>query len=626
MSNHSKQRGFFIKGDVSGIQEFIFNVKSEKAARVLNARSAYIQLYTRIVKQYLSKELEKIGTVTLFSEGGGSFFLYLENSQHSLADIKAIVKNAEIEANQKAMIDDLYMVISVVEYADKEKFGDRKSEALETIETEGDEKEKKEEIGYWAGITKASNKDKLLKFASIGDEGEIDNSENDYPFAPYVHEHEQHDWTKFAHEFAKRGIREITLSSIEAQHAKVFETKLESLISTFQMGERMSADIKNQIQDNFYKGKIQNKLPEWREDLMKAYEKEIKREVEKRKINARYLNEDEQDEEIQRNSIIDYSFLAYFAGERTGTEKLGILKMDVDSLGLLFQYQTNRTEAERVSKEIKSFFEERLYEMLQRNIKHDYDTEHREVNPDKYRDNIYTVFAGGDDCFFVGGWDTILDWAALVRKDFKTYVTEKNIIHPTTEKIPTISAGIAIVGAKFPVIRFAKLAESAIDKAKASNRRGPKNKICLFDQVLTWNEYIKARRWAKELKTLIENDEKKSTLEQIKRSAIGFEKLQEKAIDGKISAPKVANLFYYIRRNINEKNIETLEKIVEEYKDALLEAFVKNCQRFSSTEEKSKGEPEDYVVKTNPMLLPISARIAEFLTRKNTKSDKNGKG
>jgi CRISPR-associated protein Csm1 len=261
---------------------------------------------------------------------------------------------------------------------------------------------------------------------------------------------------------------------------------------------------------------------------------------------------------------------------------------------------------------------DRLYELLQTPIQHNEVYKElpnqRTAYPEQYKDNIYTVFAGGDDCFFVGGWDTILDWAALVRKEFKEYVidTKRNIIHPKTGKIPTISAGVVIVDAKFPVIRFAELAEEALSKAKASNRNEQKNKICLFDQVLTWDEFAKAAKWSKDLKGLIENNEKKSMLERIKRSAIGYEKLQEKATTGRISAPKVANLFYYVRRNANENNITLLEDLVTQYTNALLLAFLSS----------RKGEP----IIMNPMLLPIAARWAEFLTRKNTKSDKNGKG
>ena len=600
MSNHSKQSGFFIKGDVSGIQEFIFNVKSEKAARVLNVRSAYIQMYTRIVKEYLKEQLKDIGTVEEFSEGGGSFFLFLESNQSS-EELESIIKEKEREANAKGMIDDLYIVLSVVGITDKDNFD------------------------YWNSITEVSNKDKLRKYALAGSQ-EVGGAS---PFHPFADDSERYDWTGFAHEFPKRGIKQHASDTVD-QSPYLSKTQLSNLITTFSLSERISSVTKDRVAGGLFKDKIQNKLPEWHRALRKAYEKEINAEVEKRKEQARFKGTSEQDEEIDINSIIDYSFLAYFASERTGTEKLGILKMDVDNLGLLFEQQKDQEEAKEISKDLKFFFEERLYELLQGDIKYKKDyKEHsnqRPAYPDQYKDNIYTVFAGGDDCFFVGGWDTILDWAALVRKEFKSYVTEKNIIHPKTGKIPTISAGVVIVGAKFPVIRFAELAEEALSKAKASNRWEAKNKICLFDQMLTWNEFIKAKKWANKLKALIENDEKKSTLEQIKRSAIGFEKLQEKAIDGKISAPKIANLFYYIRRNINEKNIETIEELVEEYKDALLEAFIKNRQRFSSNDDRSQGDSEDYVVKTNPMLLPIAARWAEFLTRKNTKSDKNGKG
>ncbi len=580
MSNHSRQIGFFIKGDISGIQEFIFNVKSEKAARVLKARSAYILLYTRIVLQYLEQALEMHGKPMLFSEGGGSFFLHLQNSNVSAPDIKKIVKEAERLANEKAMIDDLYMVLSVVTYQEVDDFK-----------------------SYWKKITKTSNKEKLQKYTLAGNES--DTTRN--PFTPFSHDEKNHDWIGFAHEFVKREMKEIVKTELNLKDIELFKEGIDGLLTRFSLPERVITDLR----EGFFKDKIQDKLPEWHPALYCAFSDDIKQELKKRNQG---ITDKKEEEKIRPYDIIDYSFLAYFAGERTGTEKLGILKMDVDSLGLLFQYQTDRTEAERVSKEIKSFFEERLYEMLQRNIKHDYDTGHREVNPDKYRDNIYTVFAGGDDCFFVGGWDTILDWAALVRKEFKEYVidTKRNIIHPKTGKIPTISAGVVIVDAKFPVIRFAELAEEALSKAKASNRNEQKNKICLFDQVLTWDEFAKAAKWSKDLKGLIENNEKKSMLERIKRSAIGYEKLQEKATTGRVSAPKVANLFYYVRRNANENNITLLEDLVTQYTNALLLAFLSS----------RKGEP----IIMNPMLLPIAARWAEFLTRKNTKSDKNGKG
>jgi len=579
MSNHSKQRGFFIKGDVSGIQEFIFNVKSEKAARVLNARSAYIQMYTRIVKEYLKERLKTSGTMEEFSEGGGSFFSYL-SSDKSLKELETIIKNAEQVANEKGIVDELYIVLSIVEVKDNKRFD------------------------YWEGITRKSNVDKLRKygFSSVG------NSSATNPFSPFTYDGDKHDWISFAHERVKRDTFEYQAVAEEPYETGTFEDGIISLYQLFDLPERVPSELRTGI----YKDKIQDKLPEWTPALRKSYKDEIENELKKR--NAGIIDEKEK-EQIRSYDIIDYSFLAYFAGERTGTEKLGILKMDVDSLGLLFQLQTDKETAEKISKHLKAFFEEKLYELLQKDIKHPYEEQSRPAYPIQYNDNIYTVFAGGDDCFFVGGWDTILDWAALVRKEFKSYVTEKNIIHPKTGKIPTISAGVVIVGAKFPVIRFAELAEEALSKAKASNRNEQKNKICLFNQVLTWDEFEDAKTWAEQLKELIEKKEEgenKSVLERIKRSAIGYERLQENALHGNVSAPKIANLFYYIRRNTRQENVKLLEDLVEQYTKALIQAFVSS----------KKDEP----ITMNPMLLPIAARWAEFLTRKNTKSDKNGKG
>lgn len=579
-SNSAGSYSYFIKGDISGIQEFIFNVKSEKAARVLNARSAYIQLYTRIVKQYLLKKLEGFGVLEEFSEGGGSFFLHLENSNKPLSEIKIVVKEAEQEANEKGGIDDLYMVISIVKYENKNKFE------------------------YWNAITRASSRDKLLKYAPFGNE-EKHGTTN--PFKPYSHDDSNYDWISFAHERVKRDTWEYVLEEEVPNETFGFEDGIISLYSIFNMPNRVPANFRG----GFYKDKIQDKLPEWYPTLRNAYSNEINQELKTRNLG---ITDEKKKEKIRAYDIIDYSFLAYFAGERTGTEKLGILKMDGDGFGQLFETQNDRKEAMRISEKLKQFFEQKLYALLQNEIEYKYEDSKRSINPNRYRDNIYTVFAGGDDCFFVGGWDTILEWAILVRKEFESYVKQTNIKNLKTGMYPTMSAGMVIVGPKFPVISFEELVEEALSKAKTSNRNGDKNKICLFDQVLTWGELEDAKTWAVQLKELIEKkeeNENKSILERIKRSAIGYEKLQEKAINGNLSAPKVGNLFYYIRRNARQDNVVLLENLVERYTKALIQAFVSS----------KKGEP----ITMNPLLLPIAARWAEFLTRKNTKSDKNGK-
>ncbi|MGG5511252.1 hypothetical protein ACPDHN_15010 [Myroides odoratimimus] len=75
---------YLLKGDISGIQEFIFNVKSKGAAKALKARSYYIQLLGYMACQYTS---QKLPNAELFYEGGGAFFISFELEAEEVDDL-----------------------------------------------------------------------------------------------------------------------------------------------------------------------------------------------------------------------------------------------------------------------------------------------------------------------------------------------------------------------------------------------------------------------------------------------------------------------------------------------------------------------------------------------------------
>jgi CRISPR-associated protein Csm1 len=93
-------------------------------------------------------------------------------------------------------------------------------------------------------------------------------------------------------------------------------------------------------------------------------------------------------------------------------------------------------------------------------------------------------------------------------------------------------------------------------------------------------------------------EESKSLINRIKSSDIGFDKLQQNACNGKIDIPKVWRLKYYLKRNISEKNKAEVEKLFDEYTEAILNAFMKHQT-------------------SNPDLYPVAARWAELLMKKN---------
>jgi len=83
-----------VKGDVSGIQEFIFNVKSKGAARSLKAKSFFVKAISFLSVNYLFKEFgiaENNQDEHTISISGGNFFILLpdiENKDELFAKYK----------------------------------------------------------------------------------------------------------------------------------------------------------------------------------------------------------------------------------------------------------------------------------------------------------------------------------------------------------------------------------------------------------------------------------------------------------------------------------------------------------------------------------------------------------
>jgi len=76
----NKHSNILVKGDISGIQDFIFNVRSKKAANGIKGRSFFIKVLTEIIIQYLFdafKVDESERPVRRISTSGGNFFIIL---------------------------------------------------------------------------------------------------------------------------------------------------------------------------------------------------------------------------------------------------------------------------------------------------------------------------------------------------------------------------------------------------------------------------------------------------------------------------------------------------------------------------------------------------------------------
>ncbi len=115
-----------------------------------------------------------------------------------------------------------------------------------------------------------------------------------------------------------------------------------------------------------------------------------------------------------------------------GIDALGVLKADVDNLGLIFSCGLKRerqtlSRFSTMSRQMNNYFSIYIQHVLRSKT---------EFN------DIYTVFAGGDDLFLIGPWNRIIEFSSFLNNTFRQYTCSNEDI--------TISSGISINKASEP--------------------------------------------------------------------------------------------------------------------------------------------------------------------------------
>jgi CRISPR-associated protein Csm1 len=189
-------------------------------------------------------------------------------------------------------------------------------------------------------------------------------------------------------------------------------------------------------------------------------------------------------------AVLEFSEIA----ERSqGAAYLGLLKADVDRLGLVFRRGLAKgmsiSRLATLSSMIDLFFTGWVGQLGDRTAKR---LGHPE-NP------FYTMYAGGDDLLVIGPWDAAIAFAEDLQEHFQRFCCGNPNL--------TVSAAIECIKPHFPVRRFAGLLTDAIDAAKGAGR----NRIRLFGTTVPWADGTGGFDKLLELGRLLANgvDEKK---------------------------------------------------------------------------------------------------------------------
>lgn len=172
-----------------------------------------------------------------------------------------------------------------------------------------------------------------------------------------------------------------------------------------------------------------------------------------------------------------------------GIERVGYLRMDVDRLSQIFSkglgdhYTLPRLTS--LSRQMTYFFKVYLNSLaayravnFTNHKQADGNATFESLAPQSARQHLLFIYAGGDDLFVSGAWNEVVDFAFDVYQAFRAYTG----YHPDI----TLSAGVCIAGAKFPLYQAAAEAGEVEKVAKGNGR----DSLGLFGAALKWDEWL----------------------------------------------------------------------------------------------------------------------------------------
>lgn len=512
-----------VSGGLSGIQDFIFDIPSSRASKSLKGRSAYVQFAADACVRRLVDALDLREASVLYN-GGGSFVLLAPACRAER--LEALRR----ELGAALLPESLSLALGWAEVALadlRERFGARWQAAHAAMQRRKDRRF--QELG-------------VEVFAPLRQRPRDDGADD--PFARL---------TDRLSRSAGYVVRPTQLAT-DAREGSV-ERRLGYERRFVSEGEDAAATVFNRTD---FVGSFQGfrflvkDLPRYTPELLE-----------------RLYPTGELPEGTAAGTLIHFQDLARMAGERTGTEKLGVLKMDVDDLGAIFGHglpPTARTitGVGALSRSLKWFFEGYVNEILQNgafpSIASSGSTEV------EFRSQLYPVFSGGDDFLVVGAWDAVFEFARRVHDEFAAFVGH----HPGI----TVSAALLVVDPKESVVRFAARAEERLERAKLASPE--KDRVSVFDSVLRWRDFTEAAALKEKLEVLVkQRGESQNLLQRVQQSADGHARYQAAALEGSFRPERVWRLAYFLGRTTQKQNRAEVDEIAERHQKLLLRAFAR---------------------------------------------------
>jgi CRISPR-associated protein Csm1 len=520
--------------DVSGIQQYIYSIIPRRAAKNLKGRSFYVQLLIEHIKSAILDETACNDLQTLYASGGG-FYMLLPNTNGVRQILESLVLRLESGLYDE-FGETLYVALAWEVCAADSLHGEKLSEKWRDL---GALLSKRKQHKY-ATLLDSKFEEFFIKGLEEGKENARDAITGE-EIRGRKFQLDTHEVSESTYRLAELGKMlkntDVWLAFDQEQpHLKaVFRPAGTGPYSYF-----MSMEDYNRQKPGFtaqpmvYRLNQLGEPGEWNTYLYGGNDYPETR-----------LGVPKSFEELAENK------------DDKGLEKLGVMRMDVDSLGALFRagFPTDTLSLPaytQLSRQLDVFFRGYLNQLW---------SESNKPRQDKvgYADFTQIIYSGGDDLFIVGKWDILIAMAEEIRTAFGRFTANPNV---------GISGGLVIVNPKFPLLRAADLAADAEKDAKAHvTRNTEKDAFSLLGYPLHWQTEFAFVKKQKELLVGLIQD---------KYLPAGF----VNRVAGLHAAAAIKNhqitqvqsiwrLAYFIKRQIGKDTPETVKDFLDTWKTAV---------------------------------------------------------
>lgn len=487
-------------GDISGIQKFIYNISSRKAATSLKGRSFYLQLLIdSIIQRIIAHEDIQASLAHVVYSSGGKFYMILPYTEKVKKAIDTIYKDIERNLWEEHH-GKLIFNMDFVPFAYRNNTNE--------IDFEDIGNEDKNLGSLWKTLAEKLTKKKNQKFNSLLINNfnvffEVEKTGGEVDVCAVTGQ----ELSKSQKEIIPKSDGVVVSKSVIEQIKLGNALKDIDYLITFKGDEESATYFSNRLKHKTTIFRVANYLFDKTE--LSDNEAEFRKISSADVSRVKTINNTEFLAAPLKGKSVSYGFQFYGGNKQAGynqerdrtfeelTEVIpyddktetyfGVLRMDVDGLGEIF--------IKGLSEEDKSLS---AYATLSSALDWFFSGYLNTIR-EKYKDNVNILYSGGDDVFAVGRWDLLIAFAEDIRKEFRKFTGREDI---------SISAGLIITGNKYPIAKAAELAGEAENNAKKyiSIDYGNKNAINLFGTTISWNtefEWVKSKKL--EFISLIEN-------------------------------------------------------------------------------------------------------------------------